>query len=170
MSKHLTWVLGALLLSGCAASYQQTPVNHSGQSLERGVGVLIATPENGAYNNEVYARSGEYTANALSVAFQPYASPVNIVQCASLACVQRGDSMKARYVVVPRIARWEDRATEWSGKPDQIEIEISVFDASSSEKLASTVLSGKSQWATMGGDHPQDLLKEPLESFVKTLY
>ncbi|WP_254924651.1 DUF4823 domain-containing protein [Aeromonas sp. A35_P] len=29
---------------------------------------------------------------------------------------------------------------------------------------------GKSKWATFGGDHPQDLLPEPTEKYVNSLY
>ncbi len=59
--------------------------------------------------------------------------------------------------------------TEWSGKKDVIEIQIAVVDAASGSALASSVISGKSQWATFGGDHPQDLLPEPLQAYVDSL-
>jgi Domain of unknown function (DUF4823) len=36
--------------------------------------------------------------------------------------------------------------------------------------VASTLISGQSKWATFGGDHPQDLLPEPLNSYVESLY
>jgi hypothetical protein len=44
-----------------------------------------------------------------------------------------------------------------------------VHDASGKE-IASVVLSGKSRWATFGGDHPEDLLPEPVGQYVATLY
>ncbi len=160
------------LLSGCAATYEQAPVRHTQESLKRDARIAIVVPENASYGSENYARSGEYTANALRQAFQPYASQVSVSDsCKSVECVRDEHSGKPLdYVVIPEIEHWEDRATEWSGKPDKIRVLIEVFDAQSSEKLHSTVISGKSQWATMGGDHPQDLLDEPVESFVKSLY
>jgi len=74
------------------------------------------------------------------------------------------------YFVVPEILHWEDRNTEWSGKKDVIEIKITVVDAASGSALASSVISGKSKWATFGGDHPQDLLPKPLQAYVDSLY
>lgn len=41
------------------------------------------------------------------------------------------------------------RATEWSGKPDRIEIQISIYDDRRNE-VATTVVSGKSKWVTFG--------------------
>ena len=73
-------------------------------------------------------------------------------------------------MAIPEILHWKDRATEWSGIPDKIEVKLSVYESNSEKELASTVLSGKSKWATFGGDHPQDLLAEPLNKYIGTLY
>jgi hypothetical protein len=71
---------------------------------------------------------------------------------------------------VPEILSWEDRATEWSGIPDSIEIKLSLYDGASGQELSSVVITGKSKWATLGGDHPQDLLAAPFRKFVESLY
>ena len=68
------------------------------------------------------------------------------------------------------ILQWEKRATEWSGRPDQIEIQLVIFDAVTKEVLANSSYSGKSKWLTFGGDHPQDLLPEPTSQYVTSLY
>ena len=62
------------------------------------------------------------------------------------------------------------RATEWSGIPDKIEVKIIVYDGGTGKEVGSTLISGRSKWATFGGDHPQDLLPEPLNSYVESLY
>jgi len=74
------------------------------------------------------------------------------------------------YYIQSEILHWEDRATEWSGLPDRIEIKISVYDTHSGAELASSILSARSKWATFGGDHPQDLLPEPVKQYVESLY
>jgi Domain of unknown function (DUF4823) len=74
------------------------------------------------------------------------------------------------YYVVSEILHWEDHATEWSGLPDKIEVKIMVYDGGTGKELASTLIAGESKWATFGGDHPQDLLPEPLNSYVESLY
>ena len=75
-----------------------------------------------------------------------------------------------RYYVAPEILHWEDRATEWSGRPDRIEVQISIYDVNMQTEIASSVITGKSAWATFGGDHPQDLLPEPTNAYVASLY
>lgn len=68
------------------------------------------------------------------------------------------------------ILHWEERATEWSGKPDRIEIQIIIYDLSTKKQIVNSTYTGKSKWATFGGDHPQDLLAEPTQTFVDALY
>ena len=75
-----------------------------------------------------------------------------------------------KYFVYPTILHWEDRATEWSAIPDKLEVKIVVADTSSGNPVETVIVKGKSGLATFGGDHPQDLLPEPVEEFVSTLY
>ena len=75
-----------------------------------------------------------------------------------------------QYLVQPMILHWEERATEWSGKPDRISVRLEVISVLSGDTLDSTVLSGKSRWATLGGDHPQELLPEPLRLYADALF
>ena len=90
--------------------------------------------------------------------------------CSDLPCLQAEGKDKYTYYVVPEILHWEDRATEWSGLPDRIEVKIIVSDARRNGEIGSAIISGKSKWATFGGDHPQDLLPEPIKIYVESLY
>lgn len=74
------------------------------------------------------------------------------------------------YVRQPVILNWEDRATEWSGIPDKITLKLAVYEVQSGKLITSTVTSASSKWATFGGDHPQDLLPEPMKRFVTPLF
>ena len=76
----------------------------------------------------------------------------------------------ARYLFVPAILQWEDRATEWSGKPDKVEVRIDVYDAQSGNVVHSSLITGQSGLATFGGDHPQDLLPGPFDEFARSLF
>ena len=139
-----------VLLSGCASTYKHSTLAEPNAKLERGKTVLIATPTNGSYESKEYQNSGKMTASAVRAAF-----------------ARR--NLGHDYYVVPEILHWEDRATEWSGIPDRIEVKISIFDIDRKE-TASAVISGKSKWATFGGDHPQDLLPEPMNTYIESLY
>ncbi len=77
---------------------------------------------------------------------------------------------KQKYLMYPSILHWEDRATEWSSIPDKVEVKVELVDVPSGSTITSAVIKGKSGLATLGGDHPQDLLPEPAEEFVSSLY
>jgi hypothetical protein len=111
------------------------------------------------------------TATAIKAAFSHFTSNVVVTeQCIGMDCLKLIQTDRYGYYVEPQILHWEDRATEWSALPDKIEIKISVYDASLGTELASSVLTGRSKWATLGGDHPQDLLPEPVRGYVDALY
>jgi uncharacterized protein YceK len=169
--KNLLVILVGLLLSGCAAAYQQQVLKETTSKLERGKGVFIATPKNGWYGKTEYKMSGTMTANTVKAAFSRFSNNIYVTEeCLGLECLKKIPTGKYGYYVEPNILHWEDRATEWSGIPDRIEIKISVYDALSGAELASSIISGKSKWGTFGGDHPQDLLPEPINKYVESLY
>jgi len=160
-----------VLLAGCSATYTHEVVSDPRVTLDRGKGVFISTPKNGWYGRQEYRDSGKMTANAIMAAFSRFTSNVVVTeQCIGIDCLKAINTDRYGYYVEPQILHWEDRATEWSGLPDKIEIKISVYDASLGTELASSVLTGRSKWATFGGDHPQDLLPEPVGSYVNALY
>jgi uncharacterized protein YceK len=169
--RFISLIIFVTMLSGCAATYKQDILAEPNAKLGRGKSVAIATPSNGFYENKEYSASGKMTALAVRAAFARFTNSTTVVSgCKDLMCLKKYQSISYDYYVVPEILHWEDRATEWSGIPDKIEVKISVYDGQSAEELASTMISGKSKWATFGGDHPQDLLPEPLNKYVESLY
>lgn len=111
------------------------------------------------------------TAQAIYAAFSKKAHRVEITtRCHGDPCLNTIEPTQFRYYVKPVILHWEERATEWSGKPDVIEIQVVIYDTLSKKSIANSSFKGASKWATFGGDHPQDLLPEPTEKYVKALY
>jgi hypothetical protein len=160
-----------ILLSGCAAKYNQVDLHTPTSNLIKGKSILIATPENGTYGDKVYSSSGRMTALAVNAAFAKFSNNIEVSKkCNDFKCLKVNESGQFNYYVIPEILHWEDRATEWSGKPDKIEVKVSVYDSETENELASTIIKGKSKWATFGGDHPQNLLTEPLNTYVGSLY
>jgi hypothetical protein len=160
-----------LSLSGCAAKYDQIILSDPEEKFSPEGSVLIATPEDGFYETREYRNSGKMTALAVRSAFAEHVVETRIEEgCQSLDCLKRKYPAEFTYYVVPEILHWEDRATEWSGKPDRIEIQLTVYEQGSWNEIASTLIKGKSKWATLGGDHPQDLLHDPLDRYLKSLY
>ena len=141
------------------------------EALDPGKTVLISVPADGMYGSTVYDNSGRMTAEAVRAAFAKHASSADIITgCTGKDCLNIVDDQMCGYFVMPVIRHWEDRATEWSGKSDRIDIQLVIFDAATKEEVANSSYTGKSKWMTFGGDHPQDLLEEPTNELVNDLY
>ena len=129
-------------------------------------------PEDGAYGADTYRGSGQNTAQIIYSAFAKRTRTAKVGRSVqsfeeALASTRQGGQ---KYLVYPTILHWEDRATEWSGIPDKVEVKIEIVESTSGEAIASGVAKGKSGLATFGGDHPQDLLPDPIEEFVSSMY
>jgi hypothetical protein len=171
MKRHIFMGLIVVLIAGCASTYSHTDLHKIQSKLDANAGVLISVPKDGFYETKIYLNSGRSTANAFNAAFSKKVSKVDVIDsCHGNDCLNNIDTQKYQYYVEPNILHWEDRNTEWSGKPDRIEIQIIIFDTRTKQELANSSFTGKSKWGTMGGDHPQDLLQEPTEKYVNSLY
>ena len=162
-------ILVSILATGCTAKYAQQDVFSNQAKLDRQMPVTIATPVDGSYETTPYPASGDMTAAAVKTAFSYYTNRVTVMgACRELSCLRQ--NRPSGYYVIPQILHWEERATEWSGLPDKIEVKLAIYGPTGEQPLGSAVLSGRSKWATFGGDHPQDLLHEPIAEYVKAQY
>lgn len=169
--RFATLLITATLITGCASTYKQNVVTVPISKLQQGKPVLIATPNNGSYNGKEYANSGNTTAQAVRSAFARHTNNTVVSdQCKDLNCLKNSKASSASYLVVPEILHWEDRNTEWSGKKDRLEIKITIYDSGDGKELSTTIITGSSKWMTFGGDHPQDLLPEPIGQYIDSLY
>jgi hypothetical protein len=167
--RKISALFALALISGCSAKYMHNDISAPSAKLQSGKSLIIATPTNGRYSDDTYQASGEMTAAATRAAFARYSNNITVSQsCSDIGCLKNNGAFG--YYVVPEILHWEERATEWSGLPDRIEIKVTIYDGKTFETAASTIFSGKSKWATFGGDHPQDLLHEPMNSYIDSLY
>jgi len=165
----LSIILVSILATGCTAKYAQQDVFPNPGKLDRQMPVTIAIPVDGRYETTPYPASGDMTAAAVKTAFSYYTNRVTVMgACRELSCLRQNSP--SGYYVIPEILHWEERATEWSGLPDKIEVKLAIYGPTGAQPLGSAILSGKSKWATFGGDHPQDLLQEPIAEYVKAQY
>lgn len=163
--------LAVIFLSGCASTYQQTNRVKSTTTLDPKKAVVVSTPQDGRFEADIYRNSGIMTSRAVQSAFERHADKVRLIEdCYGADCLDQINSAEYGYYVAPKILHWEERATEWSGRPDRIEIRLVIYDTATKEIIADGTYSGVSKWATMGGDHPQDLLPEPTNAYVNGLY
>ncbi len=168
MKNIFALLLVPVVLTGCASTYNMEVLKSPSGKLQRTHSVAIQTPSNGSFGGQSYSGSGKMTAGAFKSGFSKYSSDVKSVSDGKTRSDYAG--LKKMYYVEPKILHWEERATEWSGKRDKIEIKVNVYDTSSMNNVSSVVFTGKSKWLTLGGDHPQELLPKPIEDYLKTLY
>jgi len=134
--------------------------------------VYVAVPQDGAYGNKFYAGSGQVVAQAVATAFSATATRVHVADeaVANDQSIITARSASAGYLVVPIIAQWEQRATEWSGRPSRMAIRITIIDVASGNQITSSAIEGRSRIFSFTSTSPESLLKDPLARYVQELY
>lgn len=167
-------VLFLLGTVACVHTYDMTPAVGAAPDivLQRGSSILVGVPGDGSYGHQHYHGSGQTTATELSTALFAHTRNVTIERAAESRdeYVEKAREEGVQYLILPTIAHWEERATEWSGRPDRITIRLDLIEVDSGRVLDTTTVSGKSRWFTFGGDHPQDLLAVPLSRYASRLF
>lgn len=132
---------------------------------------MVVTPADGSYGQTVYAGSGTNVLNAFDRALEK--KGLHVVKSPHLTSLTdifaEAGGHDCQYVIVPKISHWEDRATEWSGKADRMTISVRTYTVEDQKLISNAEITAKSSWLTLGGDHPQDLLQEPVDEYVETL-
>lgn len=163
--------LASLLLLSCAHSYALDRQMQSGL-LPPNATLYVSLPEPGRYDGTPYEMSGRQTGEAIVRAFAPQVDRVILGSRTESAEAARleAKTQNASHLVYPTIIHWEDRATEWSGVPDRLRVQIRIYEVASGKLLDSAEVSGKSRWATFGGDHPQNLLDRAVGDYINLLF
>jgi len=161
-----------LVLAGCADSHKWTPQQNGSVRITASDRILITTPFDGQYGVHVYTGSGRNTARIIYNAASTQSRKVRIGGVAdnfedAVSQAQRADQ---DVLIFPTILHWEDRATEWSMIPDKVEVKVDVVNVRTGDVISSGIIKGSSGLGTLGGDHPQDLLPEPVAEFMSSLF
>ncbi|MBX8485600.1 DUF4823 domain-containing protein [Pseudomonas cichorii] len=160
------------VLAGCADSHSWVPQQNGSARVTATDRIYISTPVDGEYGNRTYTGSGRNTSKIFSNAMSARNRFVRVGAVSgnfddAIAQAQRANQ---DILVFLSIQHWEDRATEWSMIPDKVEVKVDVVRIQTGEVISSGIIRGKSGLATFGGDHPQDLLPEPVDEFVSSLF
>lgn len=172
MIKNFILLLVVLFVAGCADKHQLIKVKTSNAKLDSTKSIYIAVPKNGSYGNINYQGSGQTTAQIILLNLSKYSNNVEIAmdyQSYKDTLVYSSVN-NFEYLIFTNILEWEDRATEWSGLSDRAAIKINVIEVKTGKTLDSVIIEGKSGLATFGGDHPQDLLYEPIKKYIDSQF
>ena len=118
--------------------------------------IVIEQPPDAMDNDEPYKGSGQKLANQLKGALLSH-----------FASVEIGSGGNADWVIKPSILNWDDRETEWSGKPDRIRVALQVYHGR--QTVGASIIEAKSSYWTLGGDHPEELLAKPFAEFAQSV-
>jgi hypothetical protein len=172
-----TWMLLSIFcfllpLAGCANKYRVDLIEKPISNISAASHFYIMLPEDGRFEEIVYTGSGQLASSAVHSVLQR--NGVKYTQASSIQTLAEATaeaaSIGADYILQSIILHWEDRATEWSGRPDRITMKYVVVDLKNSEKVASMIVSASSKWATLGGDHPQDLVPKTVQDFIDNVF
>ena len=160
------------LLSGCVSKYRVDAIEVPSASIPSGSHFYVMLSDDGKYGDKVYTGSGQKVSASLQRVFRAYGAEVSLAtQIEDLEqALETAQLGNMAYVVWPIILHWEDRATEWSGRPDRITMRYAIYNTIVGERLASTTVSASSKWATFGGDHPEDLVPETFQNFLAQVF
>ena len=161
-------------MTGCTASYRinNLPGSMDTHRLDKQKSVYITIPQDGAYKSKPYFGSGQVVAQAVAAAFSRVAARVHIEekQLTNEETIKLAKKLGAGYVVIPVIAHWEKRATEWSGRPSKMSIRLTIYDTNTGDQIFSTSIEGRSRIMSMTSTSPESLLKDPLTQYVGKIY
>jgi len=157
-----------------APKYRIKEIINTGIKLTAQNSVSILAPNDGSYGGKAYQGSGQATAEATRSAFSRHLQKVIVAERKAGETIEQSiaAAMAGGYshFCDLEILQWEDRATEWSGKRDKIEVKLSLYDTSTGQVVRAAVLEGFSKFWTFGGDHPQDLALAHMRVLVDSFF
>lgn len=168
-------VILLLAVAACSASYKVTPTGGQEAAhtiLDPSLAVLVAVPADGGYGDEPAIGSGQKVAAQAAIVFAERAAKVAVAASdltsrdALLEAARgRGDG----YVVIPSIVNWEHRATEWSGMPSRLSLNMVVLDAATGAEINVALLESRSKVSPFRSK-VEMLLPHLIRSYVATIY
>ena len=162
----------ALFITACTSKYKTDMFTAPSESLTWSGVAYIKLASDGVYGEKTYSGSGKtVTQNLHSVITAHSRKSVIAEKRQSFEdAMATAHEISATVLFEPTILNWEDRATEWSGRPDQVTIRIVVWDVETRRELASSVEKASSKFFTFGGDHPQDLVPHMMKNFANKVF
>lgn len=174
-------ILVALFLSigqaGCSTAPVATvqPVA-SGSSIaaERSSVICVLVPHDAAFEGEFYSGSGSEVAEKIRDTLEKIGRSSRLVSLAQANVLTLCKEKEAALVLQPTILHYEDRATGWSGKPDRIELKLSLYKLDQPDQMRSIYYEAKSSimysaFFEWGNAKPSALLQDDFEHSILKL-
>ena len=171
--KRLFFLIFALLLFiGCAnVQYSRSPKG-SQQKLNSSASVYIMIPDNPSSSTGEYKGVGKIVANLICASFYKHVKRVELASDSERLedGIKKAKDLGFTYLVSIKIFTWEDHVTVWNGMLDQIDMQMETIDVQSGDILDSVNFKGHGTWFTLGGYHPQDIVRRQIPDYVALLF
>lgn len=165
--------VAASFLASCQSTYSEQDLSTSAPPLLRNTSrIYVAIPFDASFKHKVAQSSGKQTAEALAASFQKNTRSVYMSKYpeSMSEALDSARKFSAEYLVYPMLLKWEDRSTEYSGIRDRLQVRIDTIDMSNSSVVFSKMIEATGKWMSDGGDTPADLLGEPADNYVNSLF
>jgi len=164
---HISFISIFLLASfGCATSRTNIQIPLKSE-IDKTKIIYVMQAKDGAYGDIKYNGSGlNVSRRILSILrkVQPLAQLVEETNETDAA--KNAKEKGASYLIVPDLLHWEDRATEWSGYRDKVQIELRLLSLDPLDVISSQDYSTTNNSITFLNTKPEDLLDERFEEFI----
>jgi hypothetical protein len=165
--------LAALVLAACETSYKEKNLTNEPPPILKSTSrIYVAIPFDASFKDTVAQESGKLTAQAFQVAFLHYSRSVYTSKFPESVAEALESARRAQmeYVLYPTILRWEDRATEYTGIRDRLAMKVDLIDLQSGTVVFSREVEATGKWMSDGGETPRELLTDPAEQYVNSLF
>ncbi|HEX6811392.1 MAG TPA: DUF4823 domain-containing protein [Planctomycetota bacterium] len=127
----------------------------------RSVPVEVLVPADGEYAGKAYPGSGKAVALRIQQTAATRFGDVKLVESTGVT------GAKSRLRIQAVLQQWEDRNTTWSGKADEIQVQLSLHDATRVRRTLTYY--AHSSWRSFVNTPPEDLLNSDFDAAVLEL-
>ncbi|MEW6302192.1 MAG: DUF4823 domain-containing protein [Verrucomicrobiota bacterium] len=160
--------LAASILCGCKSTFTVENYRAPASRIRPDHGVFIVVPPD-AFDEP---GSGRLCAVTLEEALLRHAKRVELARGVAPLSVHLTNAAAQgfTYVLDTRIHHWEEEPTEWTGKPDFLDLTLRLLQTPDGEIVTEAKFFARSKWASFGGDHVEHLLKPFADEWARAIY
>jgi len=172
MRKVFALLALVLLVSGCAGVRYTRLISDPAPKLNSSGSAYILSPVSGMYHGKEITRSGKTMGNVIYSVFLKHLNRVEVSPVGEKfeEGLQKAKSAGFTYLINTKLLLWEDHATEWNCLWDRIDMQLGIYDVSSSKLLDSIGFQGHGTIFTFGGYKPQNIVERSIDDYVSSLF
>lgn len=170
--KKLLIVVMAMALSGCASVQCSRLSNEQQPKLDPEGSAYVLVPANAMYFTKECIGTGRIIASLIYSNFSKHLKRVKLAPEGEKLeeGLKKAKDSGFVYLVDSKILRWEDHVTEWNDQVDQIDMQMDIYDVQVGRLIDSVEFVGHGTLNTLGGYHPQHILKESMPKYINSLF